>query len=434
MAKTQLQILPLIILIGAKLVQLRLAKLNLSPINFATPDLPDLVLDERLANDNVQVEKIGEGGELPYPECLVISSDEQYMFASLGDGRVARISNPKAKNLEELKINYLGRTGEDDENCGKGGPADMWPDGTNMESKCGRPLGLWLVTSSEGKDGDTLLVADAYKGLIMFNNIYGDDAIMATLATRADSDPPEHNFSLLNAVVSSSNGDIYLTETSTKHQRRRIFHAALEGHATGRLLRYRDETGKVEVVANNILMANGIAISHDKKSLLIVSGIRVMRFSIETQKLDTNPFIAVIPGTGDNIKTMDTTPDGKKVKCYWVALGSPYKKPFSLLKFLADKVWVRSFILAIVPYGTLIQLIPKWSAVAVYDEQGNLMETLRDDDKMLDENGNKLGVGVPWLSELEPVGDYVYLASWFNPFLARINRDSIVPNKRSMKW
>jgi hypothetical protein len=85
------------------------------------------------------------------------------MFASLGDGSVARIGNPQAENLDELKIEFLGRTGEDDQNCGKGGPADIWPDGTNMESKCGRPLGLWLVKSSEGNDIDTLLVADAYK-------------------------------------------------------------------------------------------------------------------------------------------------------------------------------------------------------------------------------------------------------------------------------
>ena len=260
----------------------------------------------------------------------------------------------------------------------------------------------------------------------MYSNIYGDEANMLRLATRAESDPPEYNFSLLNAVVATGNGDIYLTKTSTKHQRRRIFYAALEGHDTGRLLRFRHETGKVEVVADNILMANGITISHNEKSVLIVSGVRVLRFNLETQKLDTDPFIMVMPGTGDNIKTMDTAPDGRKVKCYWAALGSPYKKPFSLLNLLADKVWVRSFILAVVPYEILIQLILKWSAVAVYDEQGNLMETLRDDGKMVDENGKKLGVSVPWLSELEPVGDYVYLASWYNPFLARIKRDSIV--------
>jgi len=429
MAKTTLlQVLPLLILAVVKIVQLRLAKLNLSPIYFDLPDLPDLLeLDERLATNNVNYEKIGEGGELPYPECLVLSSDEQYMFASLGDGRVARIGNPQADNLDDLKIEFIGRTGEDDENCGKGGPADTWADGANMESKCGRPLGLWLLNSTEGNDyGHRLLVADAYKGFVMFSNIYGDQASIQTLATRAESDPLEYNFTLLNAVVATRNGDIYLTETSTKHQRRRLFHASMEGHATGRLLRYRNETGKVEVVADDILMANGITTSHDEKSLLIVSGVRVLKFNLETQKLDTDPFVMVMPGTGDNIKTMDTTPDGREVKCYWTALGSPYKKPFSLFKFVADKVWIRSFILAFVPYETLIQLIPKWSAVAVYDEEGNLMETLRDDGKMVDEKGKKLGVSVPWLSELEPVGDYVFLASWYNPFLARIKRDSIV--------
>eukprot|EP00578_Thalassiosira_sp_NH16_P026393 CAMPEP_0181101868 /NCGR_PEP_ID=MMETSP1071-20121207/13997_1 /TAXON_ID=35127 /ORGANISM="Thalassiosira sp., Strain NH16" /LENGTH=443 /DNA_ID=CAMNT_0023184775 /DNA_START=82 /DNA_END=1413 /DNA_ORIENTATION=- len=430
-----LKIIPAIILIGATLFQIRLSTLGLSPISFDLPDLPSLDADDRLAG--VAIEKIGEG-DLLYPEAFVLPPSEQYVFASLGDGRIVRINRPKSQ--DDLTWHTLVRTGNDKPGCGKGGPADD----TASEPVCGRPLGLWMAkresvdpnftldeaddatdgNSETGRreDTDVILVADAYKGFIMVTHIYGYESEMHTLATRAVTDPPDYKFSLLNAVVQiPSNGDVYLTETSQTFQRRRIFHAAMDGNPTGRLLRYRRETGIVEVVADKLYMANGIALSHDEKSLLIVGGVRVLRFNLASQTMDPNPFVEAMPGTGDNIKAMDQLPNGKRVKCYWAALGGKYTKPFSLLKFVSDKPWLRAVLLALIPYRQIIDLVPKWTALAVYDEQGKLIETLRDDGAM-DENGNKVAVTVPWVSEMEPVGDYIYIASWYNPFLARIKR------------
>ena len=55
--------------------------------------------------------------------------------------------------------------------------------------------------------------------------------------------------------------------------------------------------------------------------------------------------------------------------------------------------------------------------------KGKLIETLTDDGTtMLDENGKKIPLVAPWISEFEYVGDYMYLSSWYNPFLARIKR------------
>ena len=172
-------------------------------------------------------------------------------------------------------------------------------------------------------------------------------------------------------------------------------------------------------------MANGIALSHDEKSLLIVSGVSVLRFDLSSEKMDTIPFVEVMSGTGDNIKSMDQLPNGKRMKCYWAALGGKYVQPFSLLKFLSDKPRFRSLLLALVPYRKIIDLIPKWTALAVYDEQGKLVETLRDDGNKQDENGKAVGVTAPWISEVEPLGDYLYFLSWYNPFLARVKRSSI---------
>ena len=434
-------LIPTIIFYGllAVLLQLRLSSLGLSPISFELPDLP-VAPSDYLDLAGIKIEKLGEG-DLLYPEAIAVSKDkESTAFLSLGDGRIVRLNTD---TFEWQTVIYTGEEAKTSDGkstlkdakvvCGRGGPADD----TNMEALCGRPLGLWLTNRAsvdpeyqdEAKDEDVLLVADAYKGLLMVTNIYGGVADIKTLASRADTDPPDYNFTLLNGVVQLSNGDVYLTETSQKFQRRRIFHAAMDGAPTGRLLRYRkhlDGRTSVQVMTeNNIYMANGMAISHDEKSILIVGGVKIWRYDLESNKGQLSPFVDVMPGTGDNIRAMNELPGGKKMKCYWAVLGGTFKQPFSLLKFLSDKPWLRSVVLALVPYRKIIDLIPKWTALAVYDEDGNLIETMRDDGNTLDENGKKIGVAAPWMSEMEPMDDNILLLSWYNPFLGRIKRSSI---------
>ena len=429
MIRTVLQILPVIILINVKLIQYKLRSLGLAPIAFDqhAPELPTFAPDNRLAN--VPIEKLGEN-DLVYPESFVLSPDGKFAFVSVGDGRIVRINDPSNADISWVTV---VRTGIDDDHCGTGGPADD----NDMERKCGRPLGLWLASRSsvdknfnsdgeDAKDEDVLLVADAYRGFLMVTGIT-DQPVMHTLASRAESDPPDYTFKLLNAAVQvPSTGDIYITETSQIFERRRIFYAAMDGRATGRLLRYQRSSGVIEVVAENIYMPNGITVSHDQQSLLIVCGVKIIRFDLNSQRIDPKPFIEVMPGTGDNIKAMHELPSGDEVKCYFVALGGMYKRPFSLLKLVSDKVWLTSFILAVCPYRKIIDLIPKWTALAVFNEQGNLIESFTDDGtSKLDENGKKIPVEAPWISEFEPVGEYLYLSSWYNPFLARIKRSEL---------
>ena len=429
MIRTVLQILPVLILVIVKLIQYKLQSLGLAPIPFDLPELPTFTPDNRLAN--VPIEKLGEH-DLVYPESFVLSSDEKFAFISIGDGRIVRINDP---SKADISWDTIGRTGIEDDQCGKGGPADD----NDMERKCGRPLGLWLASRSSvdknfksddsdtAQDEDVLLVADAYKGFLMVTGITDDQPVIHTLASRAESDPSEYTFKLLNAAVQvPSTGDIYITETSQKFERRRIFYAGMDGRATGRLLRYKRSSGVIEVVAENVFMPNGITVSHDQQSLLIVCGVKILRFDLNSQRLDPKPFIEVMPGTGDNIKSMQELPNGEKVNCYYVALGGTYKKPFSLFKLVSDKVWLTSFILAVVPYQKIIELTPKWTALAVFDTEGKMIESFTDDGtSKIDKDGKKIPVEVPWISEFEPVGEYLYLLSWYNPFLARLKRSEL---------
>jgi hypothetical protein len=287
---------------------------------------------------------------------------------------------------------------------------------------------MWLAPGRTRRD-DVLLVADAYRGLLAATGVNGPGpAEVRVLATRADDDPPDYSFALLNSVVRiPESGDVYATETSTRFRRCRIFHAAMDGASDGRLLRYRADGGTVEVVAGGIYMANGLAPTHDGTGLLIVSGVRILRYDIASGTVDPRPFVDALPGTEDNVKAMDVLPSGVRKNCYWAALGGPYKRPFSLLKFLSDRPMLRSALLAIVPYRRIIDLIPKWTALVVYDEEGALITTLTDDGSTTtgEDANTRGGVTAPWISEAEPSGDYLYLASWYNPFLARIDKRDI---------
>jgi hypothetical protein len=446
--------------LSALVVRHRLSYLGLSPRSYALPDLPHFVPDNRLAGVGIDV--IG-ARDLVYPECLVLTNDRRYMFASLGDGRVVRLvdidmpTTPRWTTIVGTGPTFDGDVegGKEDgaERCGAGGPSDDHPTYGPGEERCGRPLGMWLVEGGgggsvpsdggggegselggedegNGRKNDVLYIADAYRGLVAVTNLYGPGLSNARVLASNDGTSTSDRFALLNSVILvPESGDLYVTETSTRFRRRRIFHAAMDGASDGRLLRYSASTGKIDVVADGIYMANGLALAHDRRGLLIVSGVRVLRYDLTRGDIDEVPFVNVMPGTGDNIKAMDVLPNGTSCRCYWAGLGGKYARPFSLLWYLSDRPWLRSILLALMPYRKLIDLIPKWTALAVYDEEGTLITTLTDDGSFVGEDGiatMKGGVMAPWISEAEPVGNYIYLASWYNPFLARIDKRDIV--------
>jgi hypothetical protein len=165
----------------------------------------------------------------------------------------------------------------------------------------------------------------------------------------------------------------------------------------------------VEVVADELYMPNGLALSHDGKYIIIVAGVQMLRYSLEESKMETEPFVTVMPGTGDNIDAFNHLPSGEKRNCYWAGFGSKFAQPFTLLKALSEKPLLKSVLCAFVPYKTIVNLIPKLSVLAIYGEDGQLIEVYQD-----------INATAPWLSEAEPMGDYLYLGSWFNSFLARV--------------
>mmetsp|Transcript_3673 Transcript_3673/g.6451 ORF Transcript_3673/g.6451 Transcript_3673/m.6451 type:complete len:428 (-) Transcript_3673:154-1437(-) len=422
MASTSSKSFALLAAVLAVFLGCRLVSTKVWPVSFILPGLPAFPSDG-IEGINGMIEKIGEF-DLVGPESLITSKHEgsEFMFAALGDGRVVRLAeNPKRGGMiqwETVVRTGVEPSGPEAPKCGSGGPTDT----TDTERICGRPLGLLVVKRhtvdpdfAGSSDEDSLVVADACKGLLLVTGIYGNAAKLHVMATRAQSDKGDYSFHLLNAVVQAPDGSLYFTETSQQFSRRRIFHAVFDGHATGRLLRYQASSGNVEVVADKIYMPNGITLSHDKKSLLIVAGVQILRYSLEKQSLQSEPFVDVMVGTGDNIRTKSQLPSGEARDCYWAGLGSKFAQPFSLLKAVSEKPWLRAVLVALVPYRNIVELIPKMTAFAVFDTNGDLVEIYQDSEK-----------SAPWLSEAEVMGDHIYLASWYNPFLARLKKQNLV--------
>ena len=162
-------------------------------------------------------------------------------------------------------------------------------------------------------------------------------------------------------------------------------------------------------------MPNGITLSHDGRYLIVVPGVQVLRYSLEKQEMVTHPFVSVLPGTGDNIDAMSHLPSREPQKFYWTGLGSKFAKPFALPKLVSEKPLLTSLLVALVPYKNLIDLIPKLSALAVYDETGESIRLYRDDNKVF-----------PWISEGGSFDGYIYLGSWYNPFIARVRGDGMI--------
>ena len=371
----------LIVLAAAALavyVERRCAKIRFEPVVRSLPALPILEKNYALSG---RIERVGEG-DLVGPESLV--EVDGYLFTGLADGRIVRFVNESNYETVARSCEVHGCP----DACGAS-PADS----TRTEKRCGRPLGM-------RRDGDDVIIADAYMGLLR----------LRSATSRPRLERIAGGLGLLNDVAVAAPGEYYVTETSTVHRRRRIFWAAFEMRARGRILAVSDD-GRVRVVVDDVYAPNGIELVGDH--LLVVSGVSVLRIDIATRAIST--FVPVLPGTGDNLRAMDHLPDGRRAPCFWFGLGSKYARPFSLLKAFDTAPLVRKLIVALVPYAVLVQLVPKYTLLAAYDADGDLLATYQDPH----------GRAAPWLSEAHAFNGFIYLGSWYNAFLARVPLDAL---------
>lgn len=189
------------------------------------------------------------------------------------------------------------------------------PDGRRIEIVAdtgGRPLGI------EVRDDGQLVVCDAARGLLLVNPTSG---AIEVLADRYDGRP----FRFTNNAALHPDGSILFSDSSQRFGLEHFKGDLLEHSETGRLLRWRD--GEVEVVADGLAFANGVALTHDGDAVWVAEtgAYRISRVWLAGAHAGQREVIVDnLPAFPDNLST---GPDGT----VWVALPSTRDAALDLL-------------------------------------------------------------------------------------------------------
>ncbi|SDY82326.1 Strictosidine synthase [Amycolatopsis xylanica] len=207
------------------------------------------------------------------PEDVVVDAEGQ-VYTGLADGRILRLS-PDGSRIE--KIAHTG----------------------------GRPLGLELHGEDE------LLVCDANLGLLTVGINGGK---VTTLATEALG----LKLVFCNNAAVAQDGTIYFTDSSRRFPITHWRDDLIEQTAGGRLLR-RDTDGTIDLVADGLQFANGVALPPDESFVAVAEtgSFKVTRVWLTGEKAGTvDTLLDDLPGFPDNISTGS---DG----LIWVTQASP---------------------------------------------------------------------------------------------------------------
>lgn len=168
----------------------------------------------------------------------------------------------------------------------------------------GRPLGV------EAVDDGTLIVSDSGAGLLRV------DPRRKTVEVLVDKIAGTRPLFINNATV-AKDGTIYFTDTSTTASVHHFKADLLEHGLSGRLFR-RSPDGDIDLILDGLAFANGVALSHDGKFLMLAEtgAYRVSKVHLTGERAgESEVVIDNLPGLPDNISTGSSG-------VFWVALPS----------------------------------------------------------------------------------------------------------------
>jgi sugar lactone lactonase YvrE len=184
----------------------------------------------------------------------------------------------------------------------------LGPDGAGIETIAdtgGRPLGL------EFYGEDELLICDAKAGLLTLELSSGK---ITTLATEAAG----RSLVFCNNAAVAADGTVYFTDSSRRFGIAKWRDDLIEQTAGGRLLR-RSPDGTIDLVADGLQFANGVALQPDESFVAVAESgsCKVSRFWLTGALAGTtDTLIGDLPGFPDNISTGS---DG----LIWITQASP---------------------------------------------------------------------------------------------------------------
>ncbi|XP_052275147.1 adipocyte plasma membrane-associated protein-like isoform X2 [Dreissena polymorpha] len=346
----------------------------IDPVAYTLPPPPEWV-GALAPNTNLQRATRLFQGEVTGPESIVVDGD--YMYTGTADGRIMVIHKGHVRELTRL-----GRL-----------PCEGFKD----EPTCGRPLGMRM-----DRDG-YLIVLDTYLGIFKVNVATGDKKWLSSVETDG------HTSKFLNDLDIGPDGTYYISDSSTKWDRRHNRYLVMEGDATGRLLSYHPETNTTTVLATGIPFANGVQLTRDKQAILLTSTTlaAVYKYYIAGPKSGTlETFNNNLPGLPDNIRR--SSKGG-----YWVGLASVRRPGRSIVDALASRPWLRQLIAKIFSQDAIIKLLSTFNPYGMVihlNELGEITQSLHD----------PTGAKISAVSEVEDRDGVLYLGSYYSPFLSKL--------------
>lgn len=346
----------------------------IDPVYFTLPEPPEF--EGVLEPNNLlqKSERIFEN-EISGPESIVVDGD--HIYTGTADGKILHIYKGE--------ISVLAKLGK--EPCG----------GFDNEPTCGRPLGMRLT-----KEG-YLIVIDTYLGLFKVNVATGDHYQLYSAEIPVNGKRPR----FLNDLTIAEDGTIYMTDSSTKWDRRHNRHQIMEGEVSGRVLIYDPKSQEVTELINSMSFANGIQLTRSEEALLIceTTRARLLKYHLKGPKKGSLEVINNnLPGIPDNIRRSSTGG-------YWIGMALIRKKnKISFIDYCAEKPWLRALIMKVVSMDLVLQYLPKYGLVVEVNEEGKVIQSLHD----------PTGQVIPAVSEVEDKDGVLYFGSYNLPYLGRL--------------
>ncbi|GMN57981.1 hypothetical protein TIFTF001_027076 [Ficus carica] len=243
--------------------------------------LPSIVLSQPVFNfTKVDLPSTSVG-----PESITFDTKygEEPYYTGISDGRILKYDG--ANGFIDYAFTVPNRSRETCDGIGNNRP-DLGP-------SCGRPLGIGFYLQTK-----KLFVADAYQGFL----VIAPNANVATkIAGGADGVP----FKLPTGLdVDQSTGNVYFTDASSQYSLSQIQEAIDAGDATGRLLKYDNNTQQVTVLLGGLSGAGGTSVSLDGSFVLVSEFIanRIKKFWLTGPKAFTSEVLITFQGRPINIR------------------------------------------------------------------------------------------------------------------------------------
>ena len=142
------------------------------------------------------------------------------------------------------------------------------------KESCGRTLDMDLV-------GDTLYAIDTYRGFIEYNLIENTKITYNLKDKIPGYETNDKVFSSIRQDPLNSN-IVYISFSSTKYNLDKIYFVFLEQEASGILIAFNKLTKKVTLIGKDFVLANGLEITEDTKSLLLndLCNQRILKYDL----------------------------------------------------------------------------------------------------------------------------------------------------------